>query len=101
MPDLETEGEAAKTNILNKFSNQINNFDEVVRNKLNSDVKKLNKLNNDYFEDYVEENNNKIINKQKELDRITDEYNRLLLKLNQSNEELNRTRNELFETKKN
>ena len=33
MPDLETEEEAAKTNILNKFSNKINNFDEMVRNK--------------------------------------------------------------------
>ena len=32
-PDLETEEEAAKTNILNKFSNKINNFDEMVRNK--------------------------------------------------------------------
>ena len=27
MPDLETEEKAAKTNILNKFSNQINNFE--------------------------------------------------------------------------
>ena len=32
MPDLETEEEATKTNILNKFSNKINNFDEMVRN---------------------------------------------------------------------
>ena len=32
MPDLETE-EAEKTNILNKFSNKINNFDEIVKNK--------------------------------------------------------------------
>ena len=47
MPDLETEKEVAKTNILNKFSNKINNFDEMVKNKLNNDAKKLNKLNND------------------------------------------------------
>ena len=40
MPDLETEKEAAKTNILNKFSNKINNFDEMVKNKLNNDAKK-------------------------------------------------------------
>ena len=46
-------------------------------------------------------NNNEKINKEKELDTVNNEYNRLLLKLNQSNEELNRTRNELFETKKN
>ena len=46
MPDLETEEEAAKTNILNKFSNKINNFGEMVKNKLNNDVKKLNKLDN-------------------------------------------------------
>ena len=46
MPDLETEEEAAKTNILNKFRNKINNFDEMVKNKLNNDAKKLNKLKN-------------------------------------------------------
>ena len=38
MPDLETEEEAAKTNILNKFSNKMNNFNEMVRSKLNNDV---------------------------------------------------------------
>ena len=42
MLDLETEEEAAKTNILNKYSNKINNFDEMVKNKLNNDAKKLN-----------------------------------------------------------
>ena len=73
----------------------------MVTNKLNNDVKKLNKLNNDVkkLKNYVEENNDKIINKQKELDRITDEYDILLLKLNKSNEELNRTRNELYNAK--
>ena len=72
MPDLETEEEAAKTNILNKFSNKINNFDEMVKNKLNNDAKKLNKLNNDVkkLRNYVEENNYKIINKEKELDTV-------------------------------
>ena len=33
MPDLETAEEAAKTNILNKFINKINNFDEMAKNK--------------------------------------------------------------------
>ena len=47
----------------------------------------------------VEENNDKIINKEKELDTVKNERDTLLLKLNQSNEELNRSRNELFETK--
>ena len=56
MPDLETEEKAAKANILSKFSNKINNFDETVRNKLNNDVKKL--------KNYVEENNDKIMNKE-------------------------------------
>ena len=53
MPDLETEEEAAKTNILNKFSNKINKFDEIVKNeedefdKMFKDKEnKLNKLNN-------------------------------------------------------
>ena len=64
MPDLETEEEVAKTNILNKFSNKINNFDEMVKNKLNNDAKRLYKLNNDVkkLRNYVEENNDKIIN---------------------------------------
>ena len=74
MPDLETEEEAAKTNILNKFSNKINNFDEMVKNKLNNDVKKL--------RNYVEENNDKTINKEKELDTVKNERDILLLKLN-------------------
>ena len=43
MPDLETEEERAETNILNKFSNKMNNYDEMVKNKLKNDVKKLNK----------------------------------------------------------
>ena len=101
IPDLETEEEAAKTNILNKLSNKINNFDETVKNKLNNDVKKSNKLkyNVKKLDNYIKEKNDKIINKEKELDTVKNEYNNLLLKLNQSNEELNRTRNELFETK--
>ena len=67
MPDLETEEEAAKTNILNKFSDKINNFDEMVKNKLNNDVKELSKLNNDVkkLKKYVEESIDEIINKKK------------------------------------
>ena len=58
MPDLETEEEAAKTNILNK----INNFDEMVRNKEDEIDKafedkenRLNKLNNNVkkIKDYI------------------------------------------------
>ena len=69
MPDLETEEKAAKTNILNKCGNRINNFDEMVRNKLNNDVKKLNKLNNNVkkLDNYIKENNDKIINKEKRI----------------------------------
>ena len=68
--DLETE--EAKTNILNKFSNKINNFDEIVRNKEDEFDKmfkdkenKLNKLKNDVkkLKNYVEENNDEIIKK--------------------------------------
>ena len=35
MPDLETEEEAAERIALNKFSNKINNFDEMFKNKEN------------------------------------------------------------------
>ena len=105
MPDLETEKEASRTNILyefNKFNNEINNFDEMVRDKLNNDIKRLNKLNNNFkkIKNHVEENNDKIINKEKQLDHVKNESNYLFLKLNQSNEELNIIRNELYKTKR-
>ena len=82
MPDLETEKEVAKTNILNKFNkfnSNINNFDEMARNKLKNDIKRLNKLNNNFkkIKNHVEENNDKIINKEKELDHVKNEYNDL------------------------
>ena len=64
----------------------------MVKNKLNNDAKKL--------RNYVEENNDKIINKKKELDIVKIERDALLLKLNQSNEELNITKNKLNITKK-
>ena len=54
MPDLETEEEALErisTNALDKFKNNIeiemNNLDEIVKNKENEFSTKLNKLNND------------------------------------------------------
>ena len=67
MPDLETEEEVAKTNILNKFDEIVRNkedeFDKMFKDKEN----KLNKLNNDVkkLKNYVEENNDEIINKKK------------------------------------
>ena len=70
LSDLETEEEAVKTNILNKFSYKINSFDEMVRNKEDEFSKmfkdkenKLNKLNNNVkkLKNYIEENNNEII----------------------------------------
>ena len=80
----------------------MSDLDKMVTSKENKWNPKLNELNNSAkkLRNYVEENNDKIINKEKELDTVNIEYNRLLLKLNQSNEELSRTRNELFETKK-
>ena len=41
----------------------------MVRNKLNNDVKKLNKLNNNVkkLDNYIKENNDKIINKVKRI----------------------------------
>ena len=41
------------------------------------------------LDNYIKESNNEKINKENELDAANNEYNRLLLKLNQSNEELN------------
>ena len=104
MPDLETEEEAAKTNILNKFSNKINNFDEMVRdkeNKYNEMFKdkedRLNKLNNNVekLKNYIEENNNKIIAMKNQLDYTENERNNLLLDINQLYNELKENKNEL------
>ena len=105
MPNLETEKEVAKTNMVNEFNefnNEIKNFHEMARNKLNNDIKRLNKLNNNFknIKNHVEEINDKIINKEKELDHVKNEYNNLFFKLNQSNQELNIIRNELHKTKK-
>ena len=76
MPDVETEEEVAKTNILNKFDEIVRNkedeFDKMFKDKEN----KLNKLNNDVkkLKNYVEENNDEIINKKKK--RIRSYYKR-------------------------
>ena len=80
MPDLEEEAaeRIAKTSVLNKFSNKINNFDEMFKNKENEFNKrfkdkenelstKLNKLNNHVkkINNYIKENNDKINKKKK------------------------------------
>ena len=40
MPNLETEEEAAKTSVLNKFNDKIDNFDEMVKdNEFNKKTK--------------------------------------------------------------
>ena len=100
MPDLETEEEAVKTNILNK----INNFDEMVRNKKDKIDKmfkdkenRLNKLNSDVkkIKNYIKENNNKIIAMKSKLDYTENERNNLLLNINQLYDELKETKNEL------
>ena len=81
----------------------MSDLDKIVTSKENKWNPKLNKLNNNVkkLDNYIKENNNEKINEEKEFDIVKNEHSRLLLKLNQSNEELNRTRNELFETKKN
>ena len=113
MPNLETEEEAAKTSVLNKFDDKIDNFDEMFKDKENEFNKmfknkenklstKLNKLNNNIkkLNNYIKENNDKNFNIEKTLDVVENERNNLLLKYNQLNGELNRTKNELYETKK-
>ena len=75
----------------------MSDLDKMVMSKENKWNPKLNKLDNNVkkLDNYIKENNDKIINKEKEVDIIKNERNRLLLKVNQSNEELNRTKNEL------
>ena len=111
MPNLETEEEVARTNVLNKFNDKIDNFDEMFKNKENEFNKmfedkgnklssKLNKLNNNIKKLNIKESNNKKIDIEKKLDIVENKCNNLLLKYIQLNEELNKTKNELYETKK-
>ena len=102
MPDLETEEEAVKRNILNK----INNFDEMVRNKedefdkMFKDKKnRLNKLNNNVkrIKKYIKVNNDEIIVMKNKLYYTENERNNLLLNINQLYNELKETKNELKE----
>ena len=93
-------------NVLNKFRNNIesemSNLDKIVTNKENKWNSKLNKLNNDVkkLDNCIKENNDKKINTEKKIDAVENECNNLLLKYNQSNEELNSIKNEFYETKK-
>ena len=113
MPDLETEEKAAERiaktsdddkvfNVLNKFRNNIesetSNLDKMVTNTENKWNSKLNKLNNDVkkLDNYIKANNDKKINTEKELEIVKNERNNLLLKYNQSNEELKSTKNKLY-----
>ena len=105
MPDLETEEEAAKTNILNK----INNFDELVRNKeekfdkmFKDKENRLNKLDNNVkkIKNYMKENNKKIFAIENKLAHTENERDNLLLNSNQLYSTLKETKSELYETKK-
>ena len=110
MPDLETEERIVKTSdnkvfdVLNKFKNNIevemSNLDKMVMSKENKWNTKLNKLSNDIkkLDDYIKENNYKKINMERKLDIFENERDDLL-KRNQLNEELNKTKNELYNAK--
>ena len=116
MPDLETEEEAAEriaktsdndkvSNALNKFKNNIeskmSNLDKMVTSKENKWSTKLNKLKNyvKKLDDYIKENNDKKIDMKNKIDIFENERDYLLLRSNQLNEELNKTKNELDEEK--
>ena len=89
----------------NKFKNniepEISNLDKIVTSKKNKWSTKLSKLNNDVkkFKNYIKENNDKKINKEKELGYAKDKYDRLLVEYNKSNEELKSIKNDLNSTK--
>ena len=72
----------------------MSNLDKMATSKENKWSSKLNKFNND-----IKENNDKKINIEKKIDIVENERDNLLLKYNQSNEELKSTKNELYETK--
>ena len=62
----------------------MSDLDKMITSKENKWNPKLNELNNNVkkLDNYIKENNNGKINKEKELDTVNNEYNRLLLKLN-------------------
>ena len=115
MPDLETEEEAAERvakkesktrddddkvfDVLNKFNdkmeNDMRNLDKMVTDKENKWSTKLN-IEVKKLDNYIKENNDKKINAEKKIDIVNNERNKLLLEYNQSNEELKRTKNELY-----
>ena len=84
MSNLKTEEKASEkilTNALDKLENDIetemSNLDKIVKNKENEFSAKLNKLNNDVkkIDNYIKENNDKIIKKEKEYNEIFLKYN--------------------------
>ena len=79
----------------------MSNLDKMAAGKENKWSSKLNKLNNAVkkLDNYIKENNDKKINIEKKIDIIENECDNLLLKYNQSNEELKSIKNELYETK--
>ena len=73
----------------NNIESEVRNLNKIVTSKENKWNTKLNKLNNDVkkLKNYIKENNDKKINKEKELGDAKDKYDRLLVEYNKSNEE--------------
>ena len=82
----------------------MNNLDKIVKNKENGFSTKLNKLNNDVkkIDNYIKENNDKIIKKQKECNEIFLKYNESIKDLEKTKDELNKEKgnNQLKKFKK-
>ena len=82
------------------MENDMSNLDKMFTDEENKWSTKLDELNNNVkkLDNYIKENNDKKINTEKELEIVENERDNLLLKYSQSNEELNRTKNELYKT---
>ena len=82
----------------------MNNLDKIVKNKENGFSTKLNKLNNDVkkIDNYIKENNDKIIKKEKECNEIFLKYNESIKDLEKTKDELNKEKgnNQLKKFKK-
>ena len=76
---------------LNKFKEMVRNKEDEINKTFKEKEDRLNKLNNNVkkINNYIEENNDKINNKEKE-------YNKLLLKYNEINRDLNKTKEQLY-----
>ena len=86
--------------INDNMKDNMSNLYKKVKYEKNKLEAKLDKLDNDAkLNNYIKENNDKIMNTKNKLDNANDEYNNLLLEYNRLNEEFINIKDDLYKTK--